>query len=84
MRIVCLLVIVVTGCGPVKRPFDDAAAPDAAVPATTPTPAWALVNAAGRLTGTTFTFEVEIGHPIGQQSVKSATYTLQGNVAVKP
>jgi hypothetical protein len=85
------VLLVVAGCGSVKRPFDDAAiAPldaeeiDAPVVQTPPTPARELVNAAGRLTGATFTFDIEIGHPIGQQLVSGVTYTLQGNAAVKP
>jgi hypothetical protein len=83
-----LSVLLVTACGSVSRPFDDAGVPaseggiDAApLP---PTPSRELVNGAGRLKGATFTLDVEVGHAFGQQKATGPTYRIEGNTAVKP
>lgn len=96
-RLACALLFCSAACGSVSsRPPDDAtpidggadAAIDAgdidAPPPTPPTPSREVVGGAGRVRGTTFTFDVELGHPIGQQPARGATFTLQGNAAVKP
>jgi hypothetical protein len=95
-RIACLLALLVAACGSTSRPFDDggvdppddampfdAEVPDA-VPQLPPTPSREFVGGAGRVSGATYTFDVEIGHPIGQQPASGATYTMEGNAAVKP
>ena len=76
------------------QPYDAAVpdAPDAAIDAPPdvpevqppPTPSRDLVGGAGRLHSTTYTFDVEIGHPVSQQPAVGATYTIQGNAAIKP
>ena len=67
-------------------------APDAAVDAPPdvqevqppPTASRDLISGAGRLSSATYTFDVEIGHPVSQQPASGATYTIQGNAAIKP
>jgi hypothetical protein len=77
-----------------NTPYDDAAVydapPDMAVDAPDaaeqppPTPSRELVGGAARMSSTTYTLDVEIGHAFSQQPAKSATYTIQGNAAIKP
>jgi hypothetical protein len=99
-RLIRLLTLfALAACGNVTRPGhggtpddaqqDDAAvpdAPDAAVPEVqpAPTPSRDFVGGAARLSSATYTFEIEIGHPISQQPATGATYTIQGNAAIKP
>jgi hypothetical protein len=99
-RLACLsLLCALAACGSASRPFDDAnngppdannGPPDAnsdvpdAMPQTAATPSREIVNGAGRVSGATYTFDVEIGQPLGQQPVTGSTYTLEGNAAVKP
>lgn len=63
-------------------PVIDAAVIDAEVLA--PSPARDLVSGAARVTGPTYKFDVEIGHPVMQLKMNGATYQLEGNAAVKP
>jgi len=70
------LLIVLAACGSAKRPLKDDELP--------PTPSQEVVGGAGRLTSTTFTLDVQLGHPIGQQPAISATYKAQGNAVIKP
>ena len=70
----CLLAVL-AACGSVKRPFKDDAPP---------TPSHEVVGGAARLSSTTFTFDVQLGHPISQQPVTSATFRAEGNAAIKP
>jgi hypothetical protein len=99
-RLACLsLLCALVACGSATRPFDDAnneppdahPAPDAnntdipdAMPQQAATPAREIVNGGGRVTGATYTFDVEIGQPISQQPASGATYTIEGNASVKP
>jgi hypothetical protein len=94
-RIACLLLwsCVVGACGNISRPgnddFDagqhDAAVIDTGVPdAVPPTASREIVGGAGRLTGGTYTLDVEIGHSFGQQPASGPTYTIEGNAAIKP
>jgi hypothetical protein len=83
------LLLVVAACGSVKDAAkDDAGLPDDAsidAPPQLPlTPGREVVGGAGRLTGTTFTFDVQLGHPISQQPITSTTYKVEGNAAIKP
>ena len=57
-------------------------APDA-MPAASP-PGQELGAAGGRLTGATFTLDVQLGHPVGQQPIQGATLRLEGNAPIKP
>ena len=70
------------------RVMDDAGVPpDAAIPDATvlpPSPAREFVSGAAQVTGPTYKFDVEIGHPIMQLKMSGATYQLEGNAAVKP
>ncbi|MBK9035837.1 MAG: hypothetical protein IPL61_32080 [Myxococcales bacterium] len=59
------------------------AAPDA-TPQPPPTASRALVTGAGRMTSATYTFEVELGHPVDQRPARGATVTLEGNTAIEP
>ncbi len=43
-----------------------------------------VLNGAGVMSGTTFTFEVQIGNPINQKPSNGATFTFEGNATVKP
>ena len=96
MRMTSLLILVaLVACGPVTRPghgAPDDAPTDTAVPDVPPdipeqpppTPSRDLVGGAGRLSSATYTFDIEIGHPISQQPASGATYTIEGNAAIKP
>lgn len=84
-RIGCLLLICAAiGCGDVTRPGTggDAGPPDAGPQGATP--AREVVGGAGRVTGATYTLDVEIGHPVSQEPASGNTYTIEGNTAIKP
>ncbi len=96
-RIACLLLLCVAACGSTSRPFTDGgeppedggvhdAAPDGPPADATPPPGEAreIISGGGRATSTTYTLEVEIGHPHSQAPSTSATYTIEGNTAIKP
>ncbi len=91
-RIACLLLCVAAGCGNVSRPFADANGDDQqfdaadfdAAPQPPPTPSREVVGGAQRMSSGTYTFDVEIGHPVSQQPASGPTYTIEGNAAVKP
>jgi hypothetical protein len=68
---------------PIDAPID--APTDAAIDGMPAAPPGSELNsAAGRLTGTTFTLDVQLGHPIGQQQIQGATLRLEGNAPIKP
>jgi hypothetical protein len=48
-----------------------------------PTPAREIVSGAGRMTGATYTLDVEIGVPFQPQKATGGTYTIQPNTAVQ-
>src|SRR5690349_9921173 len=94
-----MLLCALAACGQASRPFDDAnpGPPDARVPDANPeiipdampellppTPSREVVNGAGRMSGATYTLDVEIGPPISQQPAARATHTIEGNTAIKP
>ena len=49
-----------------------------------PLPGQEFTGGAGRVGGPTFTMDVQLGHPVGQQSIQSGTYRLEANTPVKP
>jgi hypothetical protein len=90
-----LLVVVLGGCGNVQAidaaPDDAPPTPDAGVDAAPPAPDAAqapravdLAGAGGRVSGGTYTFDIQIGHPTDQGSAQGGTYTIEGGAAVKP
>jgi hypothetical protein len=96
-RLACVLLVLAAGCGNITRKGEDAGIrDDAAVhdaPADAPVDAEVveasregreLVGGGAKLTGATYTFEVQVGHGISQIKVMGATHTLEGNAAVKP
>jgi hypothetical protein len=58
--------------------------PDASPDAPPPSESREVVNGAGSLIGTTYTMDVQIGHPIQQDTMTGTTYTMESNAAVKP
>jgi hypothetical protein len=57
---------------------------DATVDAPPPLPGQEFTGAGGRITGPTFSMDVQLGHPIGQQQVQGSTYRLEANTPIKP
>ncbi len=57
---------------------------DASPDAPSPPAGQDLGAAAGRVTGATFTMDVQLGHPIGQQQIQGSTYRLEANTPIKP
>ena len=53
-------------------------------PPTVSPPGQNITSASGRMTSTTYTLHVEVGHGYGQQRAASATYQLEANTAIKP
>jgi hypothetical protein len=49
-----------------------------------PTEAREITPGGMRMTSATFTFDVQLGHPMAQQKATGSTYTIEGNTAVKP
>jgi|GEM_PF-3363601 len=49
-----------------------------------PSPGQELTSGGGRLTSTTFTMDVQLGHAVGQHGLDSTTYRLQANTPIKP
>ena len=64
------------------EPID--AAVDAAVDAPAPLPGQEFNGAGGRVGGPTFTMDVQLGHPHGQQQLQGSTYRLEANTPIKP
>jgi hypothetical protein len=59
-------------------------APIDAIDAPMTPPGAELNSAGGRMTGTTFTLDVQLGHPFSQQQIQGATLRLEGNNPIKP
>lgn len=60
------------------------AAIDASVDAPPPSPGQEFGAAAGRVGGPTFTMDVQLGHPVGQQQLQGSTFRLEANTPIKP
>jgi len=94
-RLIRLTLIVAAACGNVARNQDDAAVPhDAAVDSSKPLDAPAdsaplheareFVSGGTRMTGATYTLDVQVGHAAQQSKITGPTYKLEGAAAVKP
>lgn len=94
ISIVCVLAL--SACGNIARKQrdgglgsqDDAAMSDGtgsadAMVQLPATPAREVVGGAGRMTGTTFTLDVEVGMPLPPQKTTGAIHTVQPNTAVQ-
>ena len=57
---------------------------DAAIDAPAGSPGQEFNGAAGRVGGATFTMDVQLGHPVGQQQLQGTTYRLEANTPIKP
>lgn len=53
-------------------------------PKATPKESREVTSGGARLSSTTYTLEVQIGHPLEQATMQSPTFTLDGNAAVRP
>jgi hypothetical protein len=88
IRIACLLSLcLAAACGSVSRPGTehDASTDDIdASPETPPGESREVLGGAGRVSGPTYTLDVQIGHPVSQEPAAGPTHTLEGNAAVKP
>ena len=64
------------------RPPDARLEPDAAPPP--PGQSREIVGGGTRMSSATYTFDIEVGHGLPQVRLQGATYSLEGNAAVKP
>ena len=71
LRIICLLAVI-AACGSMDAPQ---------LP---PTPGQELVNSAGRLKGTTYTLDVELGRVIAPKPASGSKYRIEPDTTVKP
>lgn len=97
-RWIAVALFVVSGCGSVAPAQHDAGAPnDAAAPGDaaidspiTPPDAAVLreareiVSGGARMTGATYTLDIQVGHDVPQNPIAGPTYQLEGNAAVTP
>jgi hypothetical protein len=97
VRLVTLALLAVAACGNIGRNQNryDAAGPqdsgiDSAEPVDAPPDSAPLrearefVSGGMRMTGTTYTFDVQLGHVVQQSKTVGPTYQFEGNAAVKP
>jgi hypothetical protein len=49
-----------------------------------PSPGQEFGAAGGRVGGATFTMDVQLGHPVGQQQLQGSTFRLEANTPIKP
>jgi hypothetical protein len=91
VRLTALVLFVAAACGNINRNDPGEAGvsepppppPDARPDAAQLHEAREFVGGA-RMKGTTYTFDVEIGHPVQQGKVSGATYRFQASPAVTP
>lgn len=57
---------------------------DASIDGAIPLAGQDISAAGGRVTGPTFTLDVQIGHPTAQNPAQGATYRLEANTPIKP
>lgn len=95
IRFIGLVLLGNAACGNISRKSDDDGAPHDATIIDTDGPTMPdappmvgqsreVVSGARRVSGPTYTFDIEIGHPFQQKKITGTTYTLEGNAAVKP
>jgi len=83
---------VVSGCGNVAPTQHDAGAPaDAAIDSPIAPPdaavlreAREIVSSGARMTGATYSLDIQVGHDVPQNAIAGPTYQFEGNAAVKP
>ncbi|KAB2910860.1 MAG: hypothetical protein F9K40_01790 [Kofleriaceae bacterium] len=57
---------------------------DAGVDSSPPSPGQDFSGASGRVGGPTFTMDVQLGHPHGQEQLQGTTFRLEANTPIKP
>lgn len=67
---------------PIDAPIDTPT--DVPVDVPDPSPGQDFSGASGRVGGATFTMDVQLGHPHGQQQLQGTTYRLEANTPIKP
>jgi hypothetical protein len=94
-RALLFIVLALAACGNIARnqhdagngQHDDAAMKDSgdhdAMGQLPATPARETVGGAGRMTGATYTLDVEVGMPMPPQKATGAIHTIQPNTAVQ-
>jgi hypothetical protein len=65
-------------------PADASMNPDAMPPVTSAPPATDLTSGGGKLSGTTYSMDVQLGHPFMQGKVTGGGKTVEGGAAIKP
>lgn len=90
VRLIALVLLVAAACGNINRkdPGDGGSEPlspppDAAPDAAQLHEAREFVGGA-RMKGATYTFDVQVGHPVQQGKMAGATYQFQASPAVQP
>ena len=78
LRLMTLALLVIAACGNVTRNSDEVAH-DAAIRESRE-----LVNGSARMSGATYTFDLQVGHGMQQKKTMGSTYRFEGNAAVKP
>jgi hypothetical protein len=87
-----MLLIALVACGKVEKiPPDGLPIDDAPVDTSPPpdgsmafTSGQELTSAAGRVTSTTYTMDVQLGHVTSQNAIQSTSYHLEPNTVIKP
>lgn len=57
---------------------------DAGIDAPPPPPGQELTSSGGRVTGATFTLDVQLGHPVDQRQLDGSAFRLEANTPIKP
>ena len=96
-RVTGLLIVALCACGNITRKQDDAGTQKDDAPPDTkmidagvdmmmlvPTEAREILPGGSRMQSTTYTMDCQLGHFVQQIKASGATYTLEGNAAVKP
>lgn len=68
----------------IDTPIDGPDAMPPPIDAPLPSPGQEFTGASGRVGGSTFTMDVQLGHPHGQQQLQGSTYRLEANTPIKP
>jgi hypothetical protein len=65
-------------------PADASMNPDAMPPVTTAPPSTDLTAGGGKVSGSTYSMDVQLGHPFMQGKVTGGGKTVEGGAAIKP